>query len=91
MASNIQEIRFRRPTNRQQPATTLSKPKNRHAGILQDKLRRLVSHSIHIVLRKDFMMQGPKGSMVPKLLGRTEDVPPHPGRRSNVLEHPGLR
>ncbi|KAI0727865.1 glycosyltransferase family 22 protein [Fomitopsis betulina] len=40
MASNIQEIRFRRPTNRQQPATTLSKPKNRHAGILQDKLRR---------------------------------------------------
>ncbi|KAH9937363.1 glycosyltransferase family 22 protein [Fomitopsis serialis] len=39
MASNIQEIRFRRPTNKQ-PAAPPPKPKNRHAGILQDSLRR---------------------------------------------------
>ncbi|KAH9950929.1 glycosyltransferase family 22 protein [Amylocystis lapponica] len=38
MASNVQTIRFRRPEGREPPPTT--KPQNRHAGILQDQLRR---------------------------------------------------
>ncbi|KAF9801694.1 hypothetical protein IEO21_10055 [Rhodonia placenta] len=38
MASNIQEIRFRRPLSAK--PTPVEKPKNRHGGILQDKLRR---------------------------------------------------
>ncbi|KAI0962404.1 hypothetical protein AcV7_001253 [Taiwanofungus camphoratus] len=40
MASNIQTIRFRGPESKPaQPAVSV-KPKNRHAGILQDQLRR---------------------------------------------------
>ncbi|KAL6304798.1 asparagine-linked glycosylation 9 protein isoform a [Sparassis latifolia] len=39
MAANIQTIRFRRPEPKTTPAPIV-KPKNRHAGILQDQLRR---------------------------------------------------
>ncbi|CCL98089.1 uncharacterized protein FIBRA_00083 [Fibroporia radiculosa] len=38
MASNIQTLRFRRPEKKE--STPAPKPKNRHAGILQDTLRR---------------------------------------------------
>lgn len=39
MASNVQTLRFRGPTNKPAPVTDV-KPKNRHGGILQDQLRR---------------------------------------------------
>lgn len=46
MAANLQgvqgieTIRFRRPQTQTEKVTPLPKPKNRHAGILQDQLRR---------------------------------------------------
>ena len=40
MAANVQTIRFRRPEKKDAP--TVTKPTNRHSGILQDQLRRSV-------------------------------------------------